>query len=59
MTRKGKIPTQHWVRAGVGNPMVGGRAAAVGVCAGKQQFKAHSNTDMDPTKGSDSTETAG
>lgn len=36
--RKGKIPTQHWVRAGVGNPTAGGRVAA-GVCMGSNSSK--------------------
>lgn len=39
----------------MGNP----NRAATGVCRREQQFNTHSNTDMDPTKGLDSTETAG
>lgn len=44
------------VRAGVGKSYTD--RAATGVCGG-QELKPHSNTDMDPTWGSDSTETAG
>lgn len=57
MTRKGEIPAptlrlgQVW-----GNPIPTGQLRE---CVGEQELKPHSNTDMDPTWGSDSTETAG
>lgn len=39
-----------------GNPI---RTGQLRECVGEQQLKPHSNTDMDPTQGSDSTEIAG
>lgn len=55
MTKEGGIPTQT---CGLGQ-VWGILEGSYGSVWEGQQFKTHSNTDTDPTKGSDSTETAG